>query len=206
MRIAITILLALLLPAHAGAHALVTDRSPAADAVLPRSPGEIRITWSEPVTAATLAGIAADGAAITGPVWSDGTVLRAQVAAPLPAGRYAYATTATSADGHVVAVATAFAVRLPTPDAAATTITAGDHRLRLSGARVGVRTVRLWGRLRSGTIRWTTPLVPAPFVWTFRNGAARGMLPFAGTYTFEVRVRTGPFTEVIARGSAEIAP
>lgn len=205
MRIVIVLLL-LLLPAEAGAHALVVGRSPAAGAVLPQSPREIRITWSEPVTAATLVGIAADGSTITGPIASDGAVLRAPVSAALPDGRYAYATTATSADGHVVAVASAFAVRLLTPAAAATTITAGDHRLRLSGARVGARTVRLWGRLRSGTIRWTTPLVPAPFVWTFRNGTARGMLPFAGTYTFEVRARTGPFTEAIVRGSAAIAP
>ena len=208
MRIAIASLLALLvLTGTAQGHATVVATTPAADAVLARAPAAVRIRFSEAIRggADPLVVVAADGAFQSGPPRLSGTLLTAALGA-MTAGRYACAYDVVSADGHEVAAAFAFAIRRRTPRAVAVDVPLGAHAVRLSGARVGVRTLRLWGRLREGTVRWTHPGVPAPFVWTFADGRAQGMLPFAGTYTVEVRARTGVFGEIVASGAVEIAP
>ncbi len=197
-----------LAPEGASAHALLLKRSPPANAVLTRLPAEVRTTWSEPVTgsADALIGICDDGGPLLGPTVIQGAVVHASVIAAPHAGRCAYAARITSADGHHVAVASAFAVAVGTPRAASTVLELSGHRLPLSGARVGERTLRLWGGLQEGTVRWTSALLPAPFIWTFRRGVARGLLPFPGTYDVEVRARVGAFRERIATGTIEIAP
>ena len=79
------------------------------------------------------------------------------------------------------------------------------QRLPLSGARVGVRTLRLWGGLEEGTAEWRHPFLPAPLTWTFADGRARGMLPFPGTYRLTVRALTDGFSERIVSGTVTIA-
>ena len=204
----VTALILAATPGAASAHALLLTRTPAANAVLPRMPGTVRTTWSEPVTgdATALIGLCDDGLPLLGPAIITGADVLAPVIAVPHAGRCAYAARITSADGHHVAVASAFAVAVGTPRAARTLLVLSGHRLPLSGARVGERTLRLWGGLQDGTVRWTSELLPAPLIWTFRRGVARGLLPFPGTYDVEVRARVGAFGERIATGTTEIAP
>jgi hypothetical protein len=121
-------------------------------------------------------------------------------------GRYAYTYTVESLDGHVITGSVAFAVRTRTRAASPASVMLTDRRVRLSGARVGQRTLRLWAGVREGTVRWMSPLVAAPFVWTIRDGKASGLLPFAGDYTLEVRARTSLFHETIATGATTIQP
>jgi methionine-rich copper-binding protein CopC len=208
MRAAILIILLLALsdvPAYG--HAGLVSASPSADGVLERSPTAVRLRFSEPVTGGpdALVVVDATGSRISGTARLDGDRLSTPLG-PLGTGRYAYAYDIVSVDGHEVIAASAFAVGVATPRAVPVRIALGTRRLALSGARVGVRSIRLWGGLREGTVRWTSPLLGAPFVWTFHDGVARGMLPFSGTYAVEVRARVGVFGERIASGTVEIAP
>jgi hypothetical protein len=142
---------------------------------------------------------------VSGSTTITGGVLTAPLSALAP-GRYAYTYTVESLDGHVITGSLAFAVRTRTRAATPATVVLTDRRVRLSGARVGQRTLRLWAGVREGTVRWTSPLVTAPFVWTIRDGKASGLLPFAGDYTLEVRARTSLFHETIAIGTTTIQP
>ena len=201
------LVLLLVLPAMAVAHAVAGAKTPAPNAVLTAVPPIARVVFSEPVrgTADALVVVAADGTRVSGPAVISGRTLSAPVTGTAP-GRYAYAYTVESLDGHVITAGFAFAVRTTTPSAESASIDFGRHRAHLSGARAGLRTLRLWASAKEGTVRWTSPLLAAPFVWTIRGGAASGLLPFAGPYTVEARVRTGTFSELTTTTTITIAP
>ncbi|MBM3680549.1 MAG: copper resistance protein CopC [Actinobacteria bacterium] len=188
---------------HAGAATL----SPAADQRLAGPPPMIRIVFSERVSGGptALRLVDAAGRSRAGAARITGRELTAQVTGTLGPGRYAYAYAVTGTDGHVIRRAVPFAVKVATPAAAATTVTLAGQRLRLSGARVGVRTLALWGGLEDGTAEWRHPLLDAPFAWTFVAGRASGMLPFPGTYRLTVRALVDGFSERTVSGTVTIA-
>ena len=196
----------LALPATALAHAVAGAKTPAPNAVLTAAPTNVRVAFSEPIRGAAdaLVIVAADGTRVSGPAVIAGKTISAPTASTAP-GRYAYAYSVESLDGHVITAAFAFAVRAATPAATPVVLSLGRHRARLSGNRAGLRTLRLWTGAKEGTVRWTSPLLPAPFIWTIRNGVASGLLPFAGEYTVEARVRTGTFSELITTTTTTIA-
>jgi methionine-rich copper-binding protein CopC len=206
-RLLIPLLALLLLPAAAAGHASLRTAAPAANATLQTSPTSLRLVFSERVTGSgdALVAVGADGVRVSGSTTITGGVLTAPLSALAP-GRYAYTYIVESLDGHVITGSLAFAVRTRTRAATRATVVLTDRRVRLSGARVGQRTLRLWAGVREGTVRWTSPLVAAPFVWTIRHGKASGLLPFAGDYTLEVRARTSLFHETIAIGTTTIQP
>ena len=199
-------LLVLLVPALAFGHAVASNHNPRANANLQVAPKKISVTLNEDVEATQSKLVLIDS---SGKVRSDtprvqGRTLVAPVRG-LTAGRYAYTYEVTSADGHVVRSAVAFSIRASTPTATPTTITLNGRRLRLSGARVGIRSLRLWGGLQEGTVEWSHPSLPAPLVWNFQRSIASGLLPFAGTYTVRVRALVGGFDEKVVSGQVTIA-
>lgn len=207
-RLILLALLALLaLPALAGAHATTGSLSPAPDVDLVEPPPVIRVVFGERVTvgAGALRLVDAAGRDRAGTARLEGRELTAQVRGTLGPGRYAYAYVVTSADGHVIRRAIAFSVRSRTPAAKAATVTLSGQRLRLSGAKVGTRTLSLWGGLREGTAEWRHPALDAPLTWTFRGGRATGLLPFPGTYRLTVRALADGFSERTVTGTVTIA-
>jgi methionine-rich copper-binding protein CopC len=201
-RLLIPLLALLLLPAAAAGHASLRTAVPAANATLQTSPTSLRLVFSEHVSGSSEALVAVR---VSGAPTITGGVLTAPLSVLGP-GRYAYTYTVESLDGHVITGSVAFAVRTRTRAASPASVMLTDRRVRLSGARVGQRTLRLWAGVREGTVRWMSPLVAAPFVWTIRDGKASGLLPFAGDYTLEVRARTSLFHETIATGATTIQP
>lgn len=191
----------------AQAHAVITKRVPAANAVLTRAPSTIAVTFNEDVTGGPDALVLVDarGTALSGAAAIVGRTVSAPVPL-LPPGRYAYATSITSADGHPVRVGTAFAVGVRTPAAAATTLVLGGRRVRLSGARIGVRTLSLPAPLRTGTVLWVPAVLGAPLSWPLADGRATGLLPFPGRYDVIVRAQRGALSETVLTGHGEIAP
>ncbi|MFM7552606.1 MAG: copper resistance CopC family protein [Actinomycetota bacterium] len=188
-------------------HAGLSSLSPAPDARLVEPPPTIRIVFSERVSGGpdALHLVDAAGRSRAGAARIAGRELAAQVTGTLGPGRYAYAYVVTSGDGHVIRRAVPFAVKVATPAATATTVTLSGQRLRLSGARVGVRTLTLWGGLEDGTAEWRHPFLDAPFTWTFAAGRASGMLPFPGTYRLTVRALVDGFSERTVSGTVTIA-
>jgi methionine-rich copper-binding protein CopC len=188
-------------------HAGVRSLSPAPDTRLIEPPPTIRVVFSERITggAGALRLVDAAGRSRAGAPRIAGRELTAQVTGTLGPGRYAYAYEVTSGDGHVIRRAVPFAVEVPTPAAPAATVTLGGQRLRLSGARVGVRTLALWGGLEEGTAEWRHPFLDTPLTWTFAAGRARGMLPFPGTYRLTVRALADGFSERTVSGTVTIA-
>ncbi|MGI9188140.1 MAG: copper resistance CopC family protein [Gaiellales bacterium] len=205
--IPLLLVFALAVPTLALAHAVAGAKTPAPNAILAAAPATVRVAFSEPIrgTADALIVVAADGTRVSGPAAINGRTLSASLN-DSASGRYAYAYTVESLDGHVVSAACAYAVRSRTPAASAVPLTFGRRQARLSGNRVGLRTLRLWAGAKEGTVRWTSPLLAAPFVWTIHNGVASGLLPFAGAYTVEARVRTGTFSESITTTTTTITP
>ena len=207
LRLLLPLIALLLLPAAAAGHASVRAAAPAANATLQTRPTGVRMVFSEPVTgtADALVAIGADGVRISSPARINGAVVTASLPQLQP-GRYAYLYTVESLDGHVVSGSIAFAVRARTPPAMPSSVALTNRRVGLSGARVGQRTLRLWPGVKEGTVRWTSPLLSAPLVWTIRAGTAYGLLPFPGDYALEVRARTSLFHETIATGTVAIQP
>lgn len=199
-------LLVLLVPALAFGHAVASNHNPRANANLQVAPKKISVSLNEDVEATESELVLFDsaGKVRSGTTRVEGRTLAAPVRG-LTAGRYAYTYEVTSADGHVVRSAVAFSIRALTPTSTPTTITLEGRQLRLSGARVGFRNLRLWGGLQEGTVEWSHPSLPAPLVWNFQRSAASGLLPFAGTYTVRVRALVGGFNEKVVSGQVTIA-
>ena len=192
-------------PAHG--HAAATTFSPADGARLIEPPPTVRIVFAERVTggAGALRLVDATGRSRAAAARVAGRELSAQVRGTLGPGRYGYAYAVESADGHVIRGAIAFAVKVQAPTARATMVSLSGQRLALSGARVGVRTLTLWGGLEEGTAEWRHPFLDAPFTWTFADGQATGMLPFPGTYRLTVRALVDGFSERAVSGTVTIA-
>lgn len=108
------LLLLLSLPLAAGraeAHATLTASTPAEGAALDAGPGELSLTFDEPVRVLALTLLSEDGGRIPlGAAQASDATLRVPIAAPLPKGRYLVSWRVTSLDGHVVGGSYGFAV------------------------------------------------------------------------------------------------
>ncbi len=130
-------LLAALACGEAGAHAVLLESSPAADAVLAQAPEQITLRFTEPVrpTAVRLLR-AADGASVElgAPAASDAE-LRTALPASLPDGAYVLSYRVISADGHPVVGSFVFAIGSLGGEADAGLAAAGiaDDRWRIAG-------------------------------------------------------------------------
>ena len=186
--LAATTALSVLAAAPALAHARVVSSSPGEGSIV-NSLTSARLTFNEPVTgtASALRILNSTGATLSGPARVSGSSVTASVRT-LPAGRYVMAYRVTSADGHTIAQAFGFSIRLPDPPSSPTSVRLSGETVSLSGTRVGTRTVRLRGDLRKaiGQVTWRLPGIPEPFTWSLANGRATGMLPFAGSYSVVV--------------------
>ena len=190
--LAATTALSALSAAPAWAHARVVSSSPGEGSIV-SSLTTARLTFSEAVsgTSSALRVLNSTGTSLSGPARVSGSSVTAPVRSA-PSGRYALVYRVTSADGHSIANALGFSVRLPDPPSSASTLRLSGESVSLSGTRVGTRTVRLRGDLRKaiGQVTWRLPGFPEPFTWSLANGRATGMLPFAGSYSVVVTAYT----------------
>ena len=105
------LLLVLVLPGRALAHASLMGIEPADGASLDEAPPSVALRFDEAVTLIALRLVGPDGRAVPlGSVDARGGVLRAAVPAGLPAGVYLLSWRVTSVDSHPVAGSAAFGV------------------------------------------------------------------------------------------------
>ena len=206
--LAATTALPVLAAVPAWAHARVVSSSPGEGSIV-SSLTSARLTVNEPVTgtASALRVLNSTGATLSGPARVSGSSVTASVRT-LPAGRYAMVYRVTSADGHSIANALGFSVRLPDPPSSASTIRLSGETVGLSGTRVGTRTLRLRGDLRKaiGQVTWRLPGFAEPFTWSLSKGRAQGMLPFAGSYSVTVTAYTSASSTRTLTGVIRITP
>lgn len=206
--LAATTALALVCAGPAWGHARVVSSSPAEGANA-SSITSARITFSESVSgsASALRVLTSSGVTLSGPARVTGSSVTASVRLT-SAGRYALVYRVISADGHTVSNALGFSVRLPDPPSAKATVRLSGTSVGLSGTRVGTRTLRLRGELRKaiGQVSWRLPGFPEPFTWSLSKGRARGMLPFAGSYSVTVTAYTSASSTRMLTGVVRISP
>lgn len=197
----------LLLAAPALAHASPVSRYPTEGAVLAASPSSVRVTFNEPVSGGTdaLQVVTRSGAVKSGSARVTGSTVSAPVSRLTP-GRYALVWKVASDDGHPVHQASGFSVGRADPPASPTTVRLSGEAVTLSGDRVGTRSFALGGTLvrAIGQVEWRYPGLAAPFVWSLSSGKARGMLPFAGTYSVTIRAYTSATSSRVLVGSIRI--
>ena len=192
----------------ASAHARVVSSTPAEGSIV-SSLTTARVTFNESVsgTASALRVLNSSGASLAGPARVSGSSVTASVRS-LPAGRYAMAYRVTSADGHTIAQAFGFSIRLPDPPSSPTSVRLSGETVSLSGTRVGTRTLRLRGDLRKaiGQVTWRLPGFAEPFTWSLSKGRAQGMLPFAGSYSVTVTAYASASSTRTLTGVIRITP
>ncbi len=119
-RLRLLLLLLLMQPGQAFAHAALLDADPADGSTLAAAPGPVRLRFDEPVGLIALSLAGPDGAvAPQEPARVDGNVLTARFPPDLPRGTYLLSWRVTSVDSHPVFGTVAFGVGAA-PDAAAT--------------------------------------------------------------------------------------
>lgn len=190
------------------AHAHVVASTPAEGSIV-NSLTTVRVTFNESVSgaASALRVLDASGASLAGPARTFGSSVTASVRS-LSTGRYAVAYRVTSADGHTVANAFGFSIRLPDPTSSPASVRLSGESVSLSGTRVGTRTLRLRGELRKaiGQVTWRLPGFPEPFTWSLSRGRATGMLPFAGSYAVTITAYTSASSTRTLTGVVRITP
>ena len=201
------IAIALISTAQAAAHAIATQRVPAANSTLQRAPTAIAVTFNEDVSGGVdaIRLVDGNGALLSGPATVTGAKISAPLAELAP-GRYLYTTSIVSADGHAIRTGIAFAVGVATPAARPLTVRLGHRHGRLSGNRVGLRTLTLPPGLWEGSVQWVPTTIGVPLTWPLSGGRATGMLPFAGTYDLIVRAKRGALSETVLTGAVRISP
>ena len=197
----------LLSPPPALAHASAISRYPAEGAVLSLSPSVARVTFNESVSGASdaLRVVDSRGAVLSSTARVSGAMVSAPVSRLSP-GRYALVWKVRSEDGHEASQASGFSVARSDPFASPRSVRLSGVSVGLSGDRVGTRTVTLSGSLSGaiGQVEWRIPGVSAPFVWNLSSGRARGMLPFAGTYSVTIRAYTSATSSKVLSGRIRI--
>jgi copper transport protein len=92
-------------PCGVAAHAVLLDSAPADGATLAAPPGEIRLTFNEPVAPVAIKLLDAAGAAVAGiGVEAVDRTVTLRLGAELPAGTYIVSYRVTSEDSHAVAI------------------------------------------------------------------------------------------------------
>ena len=187
------------------AHASPISRYPADGAVMSTAPTWARIVFSDPVTGASngVSVIDASGRRYSGASEYWGSTVTVPLRG-LTRGRYALMYRVTSDDGHVISRASGFSVGLPDPSAVPTTMSLGGQTVRITGTRVGKRTIGLPWPKAIGEVSWRLPGVAESFTWAVVNGQAQGMLPFAGVYRVIIKVYTSATAVQTLRGRVRI--
>jgi len=175
----------------AQAHAGVVTRTPADGVVLWSSPATVSVTFTENVYGGSRALVVVNrlGRVLSSNPRIVGTTATASVQ-PLRTGRFAMVYDVTSDDGHRVNCASGFSIGLTDPPARSRRVDIGDYTVRMSGTRVGTRTITLPWSNAIGEVRFKYRGVPGTFTWVLSRGKAHGMLPFAGVYTVYVNAYT----------------
>ena len=215
---ALGILLAvILLPAPtAQAHAQMTSSNPRDGATLTAAPRSITLNFNEKITAnpANIQLINSSAVKVDARVSQslDGgrTKITLAPTRTLGAGRYAVRWSVTSADGHIVTGAIAFAVNSPTAKAATKTLSLTNSvKGTINGAKVGKRVITLNTKATSGTIELTHPSLGAPLKWNLRgNGtkaSASGILPLSGNWTITARLRISQYSDSTGTASLTVS-
>lgn len=199
-------------PTAASAHADYVSSTPGNGSTVSSVPSTITVKFNEAVTLATegVKIINGNGASVGATATARGNSITIRPTSPLKTGRYAVAWHILSDDGHPVSGASSFAVKLPTPSATATSIpTKPSIPVRISGAKVGSRTLTFDRKIKSGTVEWTSSALTEPLTWTAyaskSKGKATGILPFAGTWTMKATLYTGS-SVIVVIGSVYVAP
>ena len=194
---AVTILA--LVPSYASAHPNLIGTSPKDGSQLSGGPSSIVIYFDEKVTMAVQGTRIVDGSGKVIPSSSKlsnkNKTLTITPTKRLGKGMFAAAYNVTSVEGHFVPGAIAFTVATPTQRGSSIKAKPIPNiPTTLDGDRVGVRTVSFPTTKRKGQVTWRSPVMAEPLFWTFKgNGttaSATGVLPFAGTWTFEIDLST----------------
>lgn len=182
------------------AHAQVVSVSPANGAQLATAPTSVSVLFNEPVaaTAAKVQLLDTSGkivpAKFTTTATKDGFTLTPNKR--LPRGLYALRFSVVSADGHVVAQASAFQVgSRPTGGPMQVKFVQGslNQRVGFSSDRAG--TVALTLPPGTGTVEFRHKILGATMVFEPQNSSLTVVLPFTGTWNVTLVLRPDKFTE-----------
>lgn len=195
------------------AHARVVSVTPSDGQVLPVGPTAVVVAFSERVTVdpGNVQLLDGAGSIVVSRVTVDdstaGTRIRIVPAARLNPGRFAARWSVSSADGHVVVGASAFAVgrpgRLPA-GARVVLLPAPGVPASWATGPSGQGLLTVAGKATSGSVTLTHPLLGAPLVWELARSArqlvGRGLLPFPGRWKAVVVLRDSAFAERVLTG------
>ncbi len=199
-------------PTAASAHADYVSSSPGNGASITSAPSRITVKFNEPISLGSGGVRLLDGTgaqiAVTGT--ARGNTITIRPSSTLKPSRYAAAWHVLSDDGHLVSGASSFAVKTTSPKARPSMIpTTPAVPTRISGARVGSRTVVFDRRIKSGMVEWTTSRLSEPLTWkaysAHAKGKSVGILPFAGTWSMKATLYTGTAV-IVVTGSTYVAP
>lgn len=197
----------------ASAHAEIVTMTPTAGQLLKMSPKNIVMTFNEPVTS-KVGGIQlvdAKGKLLKkGAAATDSTF---SISLPkLSKGYYVIRWSVTSADGHQIIGASAFSVSIATAktNAIAVNASVGGVIGTLSGDRPGVRSFTYNGSAIEGTVEFRSRIfgatISVPLVSRGDTMTASVMLPAAGQWYVQTRVKVSQFDELIKSGTVTLRP
>ncbi len=208
----LVILVTVLAPSNASAHADVESTSPRNGAQLASAPAAITFAFHESVRLAGHATRVTDGEGrrVQAKVVASGTTITITPRSALPAGRYAATWNVISQDGDEVTGSIAFTVDQPNPLGPSVPVaTRPTIPSSLSTGMPGSRTLTMQTAARSGAVEWRNAAVPGPITWMLsgdgRIGSARGVLPTAGRWTFRATLDMRGGGLVIVTGSVTLA-
>lgn len=204
-------LLLVVSPAPAYAHADLVRSVPANGSAVATAPSSIRLTFSEPVTLDTSRILDASGAEVASRAILAGSILTITPTVPLNRGITTVTFTITSDDGHQVEGAIAFVVgRSGSRGATQRIATQPAVVTRLNGSHPGALTATFAKAAASGQVVWTSPQLAGSLSWPVhargRRAEARGVLPFAGTWTMRATLISAKGAIVITTGTATLTP
>lgn len=213
---ALALAVSITLPApSAWAHAGMNGSNPRDGAVLTTAPRTVTLNFTEKVTFSPAniqllnSSAGKVTARVTSKLASGASSITLTTAGALPPGMYAARYAVTSADGHLISGAIAFTVRTPTPAATAQARTLSNGvKATLSGGKIGSRTLTFVTSAKTGSVELTHPSLGAPLRWTVKgNGKvakASGVLPFAGSWTVNARLRVTSYSDSTGSGTFSI--
>jgi methionine-rich copper-binding protein CopC len=193
-------------PTPAFAHAELVTSSPRNGSQLLLAPRNITLTFGEDVALDTAQILDQSAVVVPATAVLSGSRLTVTPSEKLANGRYAVSWQVTSEDGHVVAGAIAFTIKVANPPGQPTTLALLPAiKARISSPQVGARTITFASKAKSGEVLLTNDALPGPITWRVTgNGKlakASGVIPFAGTWAIEASLFAGALDFVVAKGT-----
>jgi methionine-rich copper-binding protein CopC len=183
----------------ASAHPNLISTSPKDGAALGSGPAAVVIAFDEAVRMAPQGARIVDQQGRTVPstnkLSNKNKTLTITPSKRLGKGMYAAAYNLYSVEGHFVPGAVAFTVAAPTAKGSPVKVKPMPNvPTTIDGDRTGVRTITIATTLKSGEVTWRGPGIGEPLIWklhgTGKKATATGVLPTAGTWTFEANLST----------------